>query len=809
MVQDLRYTIRMIRKNPVFIFTIILTLALGIGANVAIFTAVEAVLLRSPAVQVPDRLVMIWDAVPKLGEHRLPMTAAQYIHYLQNARNVEPVAGFAGGDVTLTGDSSPERVTSARVSASLFPLLGVSPARGRTISSAEDQPNAARVVLLSDGLWHKRYNADPALIGKTIEIDRQPYSVIGIMPPSFIFPFAGSPFTQPAAIWVPLALTQDEIRNTGANFNINVIARLRPGVSAAQASSEAGNLAALFHRDYPELNTGNFQITGFAVRLRDLLVENVRPFLFLLLGAVGAVLLIACANVANLLLAKSLARSHEIAVRTALGAARTRLVRQLLTESTLLALMGAASGLFVAVTMIRAMRFLAPHQIGWPSDLTLDPLVLAFTLVLAVLTGIGFGLVPALRMSRMDLSNAIRESSSYTVAGPDRRGLRQMLTVGETALSVLLLIGSGLLVNSFFRVLHVPPGFNAEGVLAVHTVFDQTRYPNYQARVDAEKKILARLSAMPGATSAASATVVPLDNEIRIGIRVDSEDFKQVHVVENDLVSPDYFRAMGVPLLKGRSFSDHDLPASPLVAVVSESLARKYWEGQNPLGKSLRWGKDHAPFTVIGIVPDIRVSGLDAESLPMVYMSRFQIVDSLSTDTALVISTRVAPQNFISLLPSEVRSVDKDLPLFRIGSMSEVISHSLATRRFSMVLLSTFSLMSLLLAACGLYAVISYWATERTREFGVRLALGAPRSHVLKLVLRQATTMVATGLAIGLLAACGLSRFMHGMVYGISPLDPVTFITISLLFCLIAIVASFLPAFRAAQSDPLSTLKPQ
>jgi putative ABC transport system permease protein len=627
------------------------------------------------------------------------------------------------------------------------------------------------------------------------------------MPSSFTFPLEGIPFSRPAGFWVPLALTQDEIHSTSASFSISVIARLRPGFSVTQASSEASNLVTMFYRDHPELNNGSFQVTASVAGLRELLVENVRPFLLLLLGAVGALLLIACANVANLLLAKSLARGHEIAVRTALGAERRRLIRQLLTESTLLGLIGGAFGLATAAAMIKAIGAFAPRQIGWPLNLAPDARVLLFTLVLAFVTGIGFGLAPALRTSRMDLSYALRESSTYSVAGPDRSLLRRLLTIGETALSLLLLIGAGLLVNSFLRVLQVPPGFDAEGVLAAHTVFDQPRYPTQQLRSEAERSLLTRLSVMPGATAAATASALPLDNETRIGIRLDGEDFKQVHIVEQNLVSPDYFRAMGIPLLNGHPFSEQDTPGSPPVVIVSDGLTKRYWPGENPVGRHLRWGRDRAPFRVIGVVPDIRVSGLDAESLPMVYMSRFQITDFQSNDLALVVTTTSAPQNFISVLRSEVSSVDKDLPLFRVSSMREVVSKSLAQRRFSMVLLSAFSLVSLLLAASGLYAVISYFATERTREFGVRLALGAPRHHVLALVLRQAGGLVATGLAIGVAAACGLSRFMSGMVYGIRPFDPVTFIGISLLFCVVALCASFLPAFRAAQRDPLHALR--
>lgn len=805
---DIRYALRMIKKSPLLTLVIVMTLALGIGANAAIFTAVNAVLLRPPAVQSPDRLVMVWDDLPNLGEHRLGLTPAEYVNYAASNKSMEMTAGFINRGVTLTGDQQPERLHGCRAAANLFPLLGISPALGRTFSAEEDISNSARVAVLSNSVWRKRYNGDPAILGRNIEIDRQPYSIIGVMPPSFTFPMEGIPNSQPADVWTPLALTREELSSTGATFDVNVIARLRPGSSASQASTEAASVTASFHRDHPELNTGNLQVTASAMSLRSVLVENVRPLLGLLLGAVGAVLLIACSNVANLLLAKSLVRNQEIAIRTALGAQRSRILRQLLVESSLLAFLGAVLGLALAWIMVGYIRVFLPQEIGWPSNLAPDATVVLFALVLAAATGIGFGIFPALRMARVDLNGALRENSSYSVVGGHRR-LRNFLAIGETALSVLLLIGAGLLINSFLRVLRVPPGFNAQSVLTAHTVFDETRYPDYQRRGATEKEILARLAATPGITAAASSSALPLDNETRIGIRIDSEDFSKVHIVDQALISDGYFQAMGIPLLHGRAFSDQDTPESPHVAVVNESFARRYWPAGTPLGRRLQWGRNFAPFTVVGVVPDVRVSALDTEALPMVYMPRFQINDPNARELTLVVSTKGDPQESTRFLRAGILSVDKDLPLFRIATMQEVIARSLAQRRFTMVLLSSFSLVSLLLAVSGLYAVISYLATERKREFGVRMALGAPRSHVLLLVMRQAGTLVAIGLAIGLAAACGLSRFMHDMVYGISPLDPVTFIGISLLFCLVAVCASLVPAFRASQNDPVSVIKPQ
>jgi predicted permease len=807
MLQDVRQALRVMKKSPVLTVIILLTLAVGIGANVAIVTAVNAVLLRPLAVTAPERLVLVWEALPKLGQKRLPVTAAEFVNYANSAHSFELVAGFTTEAVTLTGYRDPERVKGARVSARLFPMLGVSPAIGRTISVDEDRPNAQRSVVLSDALWRRKYAGDPTIVGKTIDINRQPHSVVGIMPASFTFPFEGTPFAKPAELWTPLALTADELRSTSASFGINVIARLKDHVSISQASSDVSVTAAAFRRDHPELYTGNLEVTASAEDLKDVLTAPVRPLLLLLLGAVAAVLLIACANVANLLLAQALVRSQEMAIRGALGADRTRLVRQLLTESLLLASVGGAAGLAVGFGAIKAIRLVGPPQIDWPRQLEPDGRVLLFTLAAALLTGIVFGVVPAIRLSRPDIKESLRDGAMRTIAGPARHRLRRLLTVVQIASSAVLLIGAGLLINSFLRVLKVPPGFDADGVLVGHTVFDPTRYASHPARVETEKRILERLSAIAGVRAAAAASVLPLANETRIGVRVDAEDFAQIHIVSHNLVSPDYFKAMGIPLLAGRSITDRDTPDAPSVVIVSASLARQYWPEQAAIGKRLQWGRSRPPFTVIGVVPDVRVSGLDAESLPMVYMSMFQVTDTLSPELALVVSTSGAPGPYSSALRTEVLSVDKDLPVFGVGSMSEVISASLAQRRFSMILVSAFSVISLLLAASGLYAVVSYFVTERTRELGVRLALGARRVDVLALVFRQAAGLVAIGLAVGVAASVGLARFMHDMVYGISPLDPTTFVGVSLFFVLVAMAASLIPAMRAAAADPLRALK--
>jgi predicted permease len=804
---DIRYAFRMMRSSPLLTSIILLTLALGIGANVAIFTAIDTVLLRPLPVRAPDRLVMLWDALPKLGEQRLPLMAGEYLHHTQHGQAFAQVAGFRSLDVTLTGDRDPERVTAARASASLFPLLGTPPALGRTFSADEDRPGGARVAILSDGVWRSRYGADAAIVGRTIEIDGEPHLVIGVMPPAFTFPLEGAPFVRPAAIWTPLALTDEETRGTGNSFSINVIARLADGVSVAQASDAIARQAAVFRTDHPELYPGKIEVAASAQALRDVLVAPVRPLLLLLLGVVGAVLLVACANVANLLLARSLARRGELAVRAALGATRGRLIRQLLTESVLLASIGGLCGFLVGLAIIRAIRALGPPEIAWSHHLAPDPFALLWTLAVATLTGVVFGLAPALRISRADVTADLRDRSLRGGMGSDHHRLRRVLTVAEIALSVALLIGAGLLLNSFLRVLRVPPGFDAEGTLVARTVFEETRYANVAARLEAEQQLIARLAAVPGVKAAAAASALPLGADTRIGVRVDAQNFSQVQIVSQNLVSPDYFRALAIPIVQGRAFTDRDAVDAPAVVIVTEALARRYWPGENPLGRRLQWGRTRPPFTVVGVVPDIKVSGLDADSVPMVYMAMFQIPDTRPRELSLALSTSGPPQNYAPALRAALSTVDRTLPLFRVSSLREVLSDSLAQRRFSMVMLSAFALVALVLATSGLYATISYITTERTREFGLRMALGAQRSQVLWLVLRQAGLLICVGLAIGIFAAGGLAGVMRGMVYGISPLDPITFAAISLLFGGVALLASFVPAWRAADRDPLRALK--
>jgi predicted permease len=809
MLHDIRYALRGMAKSPLLTAIILLTLAVGIGANVAIFTAVDAVLLKGVPVHAPDRLVLIWNALRTLQEERLPVTAAEYLNYRDHATSFDGVAGFNSQDVTLTGQGDPERVTAARVSASLFPLLGIGPAAGRTFSADEDRPNAPPVVVISDGLWRRRYGAAPSIVGGRLEIDRQPYEVIGIMPASFRFPFEGMPFARPADVWMPLALTETEIRSTAGAFDIAALARLKDRVTVSQASSEIHAQASAFRRDHPELYPGSMQIVTSAGALDGILIEESRPFLLLLMGAVGAVLLIACANVANLLLAKALVRSREFAIRMALGAERRRLIAQLLTESVLLAAIGGAAGFVLGVGALQAMRALGSQDLDWPSHATPDARVLLFTLVLTMLTGIGFGLVPALRMSRQDVQPSLHGDAMRTVVGPARHRLRRVLTVVQMALSILLLIGAGLLINSFLRVLRVPPGFDADGVLVAHTVFDQTRYPTTERRIEAERQLVDRLSAVPGVKAAAAASTLPLESETRIGLRIDTENFEHVHILNQNLISANYFAAMGIPLITGRAFTPRDVDGAPRVAIVSEGLARRFWPRGEVIGRTVKWGRTRPPFTIVGVVPDVRVSRLELEPLPMVYMPRPQILDALSPELTLVMAASGDPQRLASFLRTEVSAVDKDLPLFRVSSMRGVISASLAQRRFSMVLLSAFSLISLLLAASGLYAVLSYFTTERTREFGLRMALGARRGDVLMMVFRQAGGIVAIGLAIGVGTALALAGVMRGMIHGINPVDPVTFITVSLVFCGAALLASFVPALRAATGDPLRALKVQ
>lgn len=806
LLNDLRYGLRLLRKSPGFTVVALLVLTIGIGANVAIFSVINTVLLRPLPYRDPGRLVMLWENLPGIGFPQVGTSSGEYLDYRDHNRVFSAVAGYKNDTVNLTGSGQPERIHITQASANLFSVLGVQPMMGRAYTVEEDRPGAAKVAILSYGLWKRRFAADRNILGHAVDLDGRPYTVIGVMPASFQFPFSTLPYSERAELWVPVAFTQDEIADRVREFGTFTVARLKPGVSLPQAQEDVARIAADFEKQYPQFYNGTVYVKPTASPLAADIVGKVRPMLLVLLGAVGFVLLIACANLANLLLARATARSREMALRAALGASQARLLRQFLTESVLLAAAGGALGLFAAFWAVRLLVAFGPEQVPRLQDVAIDPLVLAFAVALSVLTGILFGVAPAWRASRSDLQSALKEASARAGASRERLRLRDALVVLETACSLLLLVGAGLLLNSFIRVLRVPPGFNAGGVLVARTQFDDTRYPKAEQCGLAEREILARLRKLPGVLSAGFVTNLPLADPRGIGFRIEGHPPNEFHNADNALVSEDYFRVMGISLLRGRGFREQDTESAPLAAVINEALARTYFPGQDPIGKRLLWGA-HPPFTIVGVAGDVRFSALDADVAPMIYMSNFQVASGTSRHAVFVVRSAGDPASLASAARREIWSVDKDLPVFGVTTMSDVLAGSVAQRRFSMSLLGAFAMLALLLAAIGLYGVLSYSVSQRMHEMGLRMALGANARDLMRLVVGQGIRVALAGVAAGLLASVAATRLLAGLLFGVSPLDPWTFIVVAAVLVASALLASFIPARRATKVDPMVALR--
>jgi len=804
--QDLRYGIRVLLNRPGFAAVAVLTLALGIGANTAIFSLVNAVLLRPLPFRSPEQLVLIKESLPRLGWVDLSTAAGEFLDYRERNQVFEGMAGFTDQSFNLTGQGEPERVQAARVSASLFPLLGVQPSQGRVFTQEEDEAGSTNVVILSHGLWQRHFGSDPSVVGKLIRLDDKPYAVIGLMPVGFQFPYAWTTFSKPAELWIPLALTDQEKKIRASDFQYGAIGRLKPGVTLQQAQADIDSVSARFQEEHPEIY-GDVYITATVVSLKADAVKGVKTFLWILLGAVGLVLLIACANLANLLLARAVARQKEIAIRCALGAGTVRIIRQLLTESMLISLMGGLCGLLVAVwTMDSLMKF-GPQDVPRLQDVGLDSRVLIFTAFLSMFTGLLFGLAPAIQSSRLNLNEVLKDAAGRGSRGRDASRLRSALVIFETASALVLLIGAGLLINSFARLLSVPPGFNPDGVVIAQTALAPARYPRVQQLKTTQKQILERISALPGVQAAGVTTNLPLIGDRGIGFLIEGDAAQTVNTAYNAWVSNDYFRALGISLQSGRGFTDDDREDTQPVVVVNETMQRRFWPDGDAIGKRVRWGGwGDSWLTIVGVVADVKVSTLEAETKPAIYMPIFQMPRARS-NVIFLIRSSTDDGNLIAELRREIRAIDSELPVYDIRTMNQVLADSVSARRFSMLLLVVFAVTALALAAIGLYGVMSYSVTARTREIGIRMALGAERGDVLKMVIGNGMMLALVGVAVGLLAAFALTRLMTTLLFEVSPTDPITFAVISVMLTLVALLACWIPARRATGLDPMIVLR--
>jgi predicted permease len=803
LVQDLRYGLRMLRKNPGFTAVAVLTLALGIGACTAIFSVADTILLRPLPYYQPERLVTVTETLPKMGTDEIGVAAGEYQDYRSQNRSFSEVAAYQSAGFNLTGAGQPLRINAARISASAFPLLKVSPELGRAFT--EDEDRAGKVVVLSHALWQHSYSSDPNVLGKTVKLDEQPYTVVGVMPASFRFPFDGAPFSEMADVWVPIAFDAALLspENRTREFGVGLIGRLKPGVTLPQAQQDVQNIANAFMQQYGY--SGTILVAPKAYPFVRHATEKARPLIWLLTLAVGCVFLIACANVANLLLARASQRHHEMAVRSAIGANRIRVLRQCLVESALLAVVGAVIGVGFAQACVFGLQHFGPADVPRLHDLSLHPLALVFTLVVSLLSAIGFGFAPAWRLSKTAPVDALRETKQAGSARGTQK-LQHSAAVLEMAAAVVLLVSGGLLLKSFGRLLNASTGFDPHGVFVVRTIFDRGRYPDTAKRMAVQKQLLDGLAQIPGVTSVAVASHLPLSDVRQIGFRLEHAPPDDFHWAQNSLVSPGYFRAMGISLLQGRDFTQQDLPQSSSVAIISEAMAREYFPGQNAIGQRFQWG-DREVFTIIGIASDVRISALDADPPPMIYQSMFQVESGASSRTAFGLRTSVNSQGLFDAVQQKVWAVDKDLPLYSSTSLADLVSESVAQKRFTALLLGSFALIALLLAAVGLFGVISYLVAERTREFGVRLALGADRSSIYLQVLKHAAALGIAGCVLGLLTSLLVARALQASLYQVSRFDLSIFVLVPAVLLAAAMFAAFWPARRATRVDPMVAIR--
>jgi putative ABC transport system permease protein len=797
--QDLRYGARMLMKNPGFTLIAVLTLALGISANTAIFSVVNGVLLRRLPYADPDRLVMIWEDPG--GNPRNFVNPRNFADWSEQNQSFEQVAAINVGNVNLTGRGEPERLINASVSASFFSILRVNAAHGRVFLPEEDKPGAAGVAVISHGLWVRGFGADPDLIGQSIELNGERVTVLGVMPANFRFPSA-------AEIWRPLVFTPAQLdnNNRGSHF-LSVVGRLKPGVTVHQAQAEMETIYNRLRQQYPGA------LTNWVPRVASLLedtVGSVRQSLLILLGAVGFVLLIACSNIANLTLARAVARQREVAIRAALGADRVRLFRQLLTESLLLSLLGAGLGLLLSWWLVELIVSLNPGNIPRLDEISLDGRVLAFTLLLSLGSGLIFGLAPALSISKIDLNEALKDASKASVSG-HQSNLRRAFVIAEIALSLALLVGAGLMVKSFVRLGRVELGFNPENVLTMRVALPSNRYVEPPRQTAFYQQVVERVRALPGAQSASLISDPPVSGSTGLWQNTFHIEGKPLpppgerHSASLRWITPDYFKTMEIRLRRGRTLTEADVDGGPRVAVIDEAMARQFFPNEDPIGKRIViYWRDRIAREIVGVVGNVRQASLDKDTGPHMYIPYYQTPLNYAT---LLVRTNADPLKLASAVKSQVLAVDRDQPVYAVQTMERIIDDSVAERRFQMLLLGIFAGAALALAGVGIYGVISYAVTERTREIGIRLALGAQAGDLLRLIIGQGIKLISIGVAIGLLASFGLTRLMKNLLYDVTATDPTTFLLIPLLLAVVALLACYIPARRATKVDPLLALR--
>jgi putative ABC transport system permease protein len=823
LVQDIRYAARGMRRAPGFGLVVILTLALAIGATTAIFGVVNAVLLRSLPYPQPDRVVVLYEAIPAAVSGPIGFSAPDFAAFAQRARSFEAVAAYANKEFELSGVDQPDRVTAARASAALFDALAVQPALGRAFTREEDTGRRP-VVVLGDGLWRRKFGADPDVLGRSLMLDRRPYTIVGVMPRGFVFPNRGTLRNNvPADLYVPISFTDFELTAFGSMYNNSVVGRLKAGVTVAAADAEARAVTAQIVRDlYPAaMRDGGFNLSASATPIRDETVGRIETTLYVLLVAVGVVLLIACADIASLMLTRAASREREMAVRAALGAGRARLIRQVLVEISLLAICGGALGVLFAWWGSGVLVGVAPSTIPRTSEIGMDGRVLAFAVGVSALTALLCGVLPAWESSRRGANESLKEGGRGGTAGTRQRRWFGTLVSAQFALAVVLLAAGGLLVRSFSRLMSVDPGFHADRVLTLATSLPANAYPGGTDIRAFYQRLLEEVDRLPGVTASAASTSLPLSIRERRAFQIEAQPRASAdlpHTVAHDWTLGRYFEALGIPLIRGRYLGDRDTPASEPVVVINETMAKRFWPGQDPVGQRIAWGgsRDGARWMrIVGIVADVKQGPLNIETFQQTYQPWVQLPDRFIADNIVgalrslkvVARTSGDPTSLAPAVRALIRDIDPSLPVSAVQTMTDVVSASAGPQRFNTVLLGSFAAVALLLAALGIGGVLATSVSRRTQEIGVRMALGAQRGEILRMVVRQGMALALLGLAIGVPSALVLTRLMASLLFQITPRDPLTFGGVAALLVAVALAACYVPARRATRVDPIVALR--
>jgi predicted permease len=806
LLKDIRYGVRGLLKHPAFTALVVITLALGIGATTAIFSVVNTVLLRPLPYAQADRIVAIQELDP--SGRRVQVTPANFLDWRAQNTVFEHLAAIFTRPANLALADEAERIDIAVTSANFFSVFGTEPQQGRFFIPADEQAGHAPIVVISDALWQRRFGGDPNLVGKTITLDGQSYTVVGIAPPRFQYPDKTDAWLPPLRLAPALNSTMDVTQVRGLGF-LSAVALLKPGVPLSQAAAEMETITARLRQEYPDTNNRRF---NRVVSLHKHLVGETSSVLWLLFGAVGFVLLIACANVANLLLASAASRQKEMAIRATLGASRWRVMQQLLTESTMLAIAGGASGLLLALWGVAIMAKLLPQDFPRAAEITVDWRVLIFTLAASVLTGMLFGLAPALALSKTDVNESLKESGRGSSASRRHNRLRNLLIVAEVALSIVLLVGAGLLFRSFLQLRSINAGFTPLQVLTARLSPSGAKYRRDADYMSFYSQVMQRISAAPGVQAVGVINTLPLEKGPTAGFRIEGRQLLTPDKwpgANYRSVSSDYFRVMNIPLLQGRVFNEHDTESAPLVMIVNQALARRDFPNVNPVGKRINLGNNDPSgqpvwWEIVGVAADVRSLELREEPAPEFYLSALQ---DTFTGMSVVIRGSVEPASLASAVRHAVTEVDKSASVSDINTMEQVVAESVTQPRFNLFLLGLFACVALMLSAAGIYGVTAYSVTQRTHEFGIRMALGAQVRDVLKMILGQGMALIAIGITLGLVGSFALTRLMKKLLFGVSATDPFTLIAITLLLALVALLACYIPARRATKVDPLTALR--